>query len=70
MLEASRDVDALAVSIRALHDHFAEVDSNTDIDALILGLAGVSLGHSVLDIDRALDGVDNAGELGRKGRRP
>jgi hypothetical protein len=36
------------------------------VDALIHGLAGVSLGHSALDIDGALDGVDDAGELGQK----
>jgi hypothetical protein len=50
--------------IRALHDHFAEVDSNANIGALILRLAGVSLCHSSLDIDRTLNRIDDAPELG------
>jgi hypothetical protein len=33
------------------------------IDALTLRLAGVSLRHSSLDIDRALNRIDDAGEL-------
>ena len=49
--------------IGALYDHFAEVDANANIDALILRLAGVSLRHSSLDIDRALNCVDDAAEL-------
>ena len=66
LLETGRDVDTVAMPIRALHDHFAEVDSNANIDALILRLAGVSLRHSSLDIDRALNRVDDAAELGQK----
>jgi hypothetical protein len=46
------------MSICTLHDPFAEVDSDAEFDALILGLAGISLGHSALDSDRALDGTD------------
>ena len=34
--------------------------------ALILRLAGVSLRHSSLDIDRALNRIDDAAELGQK----
>ena len=36
LLETGRDVDTVAMPISALHDHFAEVDSNANIDALIL----------------------------------
>ena len=66
LLETRRDVDAVAMPVRALHDHFAEVDSNANIDALILRLAGVSLRHSSLDIDRALNRIDDAPELGQE----
>ena len=54
------------MTIRAFDDHFAEVDSDAELDALILRLAGVPLRHSALDIDRALDRVDDAGELRQK----
>ena len=62
MLEAGCDVDTVAMPVGSLHDHFAEVDSNANIDPLILRLAGVSLCHSSLDIDRALDCVDDANQ--------
>ena len=66
LLEAGCDVDTVAMPVGSLHDHFAEVDSNANIDPLILRLAGVSLCHSSLDIDRALNCVDDAAELGQE----
>ena len=63
LLETRRDVDAFAMPVRALHDHFAEVDSDPNIDAMVLGLAGVPLRHSALDVDGALNRVDNAPEF-------
>ena len=62
LLEAGCDVDTVAMPVGSLHDHFAEVDSNANIDPLILRLAGVSLCHSSLDIDRALNCVDDANQ--------
>ena len=52
--------------VRPLNDYFAKVDADADVDALILRLAGVSFGHSALDVDRAFNRVDNAPELGQK----
>ena len=37
LLQAGGDVDTVAMPISALHDHFAEVDANANIDALTSG---------------------------------
>ena len=66
LLKARGDVDALAVPVRPLDDHLAEVDADAHVDALVLGKAGVSLRHSALDVDGALDRVDDAPKLGQK----
>jgi hypothetical protein len=63
LLEPRGDVDAFAMPVRALHDHFAEVDSDPNLDALILGQSGVPPSHSALDVDGALDRVDDAPEF-------
>ena len=49
--------------VRSLDDHFAEVDADTNHDALILGRASLPLSHAALDIDGALDRIDDASEL-------
>ena len=66
MLEARGDVDALAVPIRPLNDHLAQINADAQVDPLALGEAGVSLRHAALDVDGALDCVDHARELGEK----
>jgi hypothetical protein len=49
--------------VGSLHDHFAEVDSDPNIEAMVLGLAGVSLRHSALNLDGALNRVNNTPEF-------
>ena len=58
------DVDAVAHQIAvALLDDVAEMDADAELDAAVLGHAGVALDHRVLDFDRAAHGVDHAAEL-------
>ncbi len=66
LLKPRGDVDALAVPVRPLDDQLAEIDADAHVDALVLGKACVSLRHPALDVDGALDRVDNARELGEK----
>ena len=63
LLETRGDVDAFAVPVGSLHDQFAEVDSDPNIDAMVLGLAGVSLRHSALNVDGALNRVNDTPEF-------
>ena len=65
-LQPRRDVDAVAVNVVALDDDVAEVDADPE-----LGCAGPRpdrhcAGHVSLDLDRALHGVDYAGELDQR----
>jgi len=46
--------------------HIAKVDTNTNVDASLIGHARVPLGHLPLHGDREGDCVDHAGELGQK----
>jgi hypothetical protein len=62
-LESHRDVDAIAVDIVVVNDHIAKVDADPDLDAVPRLEAGIVLGDVPLDLDRAVDGVDDAGEL-------
>ena len=64
LLEPRRDIDALAVPVRSLDDHFAQIDADAHVDALVLGEALVPFGHAALDVGGAFDRVDDAGELG------
>ena len=63
LLKPRGDIDAFAVPIRPLDDHLAEIDADAHVDALVLGEAGVPLRHSVLDVDGALNRVNNAPEF-------
>src|SRR5262249_21298223 len=60
--EARRDVDAVAVDPFALDDHVAEIDSNSEPHAACVGQAGVPDLQLTLDVDAALDGVDDPRE--------
>ena len=66
LLKASRNIDALAVPVRPLDNHLAEIDANANIDTVILREAGVPLRHPALDLDGAFDRVDHAPKLGEK----
>ena len=64
--KARGDVDPLAVPVRPLDDHLAQIDADAHVDALVLGKAFVPLRHAALDVGGAFDRVDDAGELGQK----
>ena len=57
------DVDAVAKNVVVFDDNVADIDADTQRDALVLRLSGVALGHAVLNFDGATHGVDGAGEL-------
>ena len=64
--EPRGDVDAVAEDVLALDDHVAHVDADAELEPALLGNARVAPGHGVLDLDRALHGIDDAGELGQE----
>ena len=58
------DVDPIAHQVAiALLDDVAEVNADPEDDAAILGHAGVTLDHGVLNFDGAAHGIDDAAEL-------
>ena len=57
------DVDTVAKNVVVLNDNVANIDADTQLDALVLRLSSVALGHSVLNFDGAARGIDGAGEL-------
>ena len=62
--EPRSDIDAVAHQIAvALLDDVAEVDADAELDASVIGNAGVALDHAALQFDRAADCVDDAAEL-------
>ena len=65
LLKARGDVDALAVPVRALDDHLAQIDADAHVDPVVLGEAGVPLRHPALDVDGAFDRVDDARKFGQ-----
>ena len=63
-LQPRGDIDAVAHQIAvALLDHVAKMDADAELDAPVLGHAGVPLDHGVLNLDRAAHRVDDAAEL-------
>ena len=64
LFEPCGDVDALAIAVVALDDHFAEIDADTDPNALVFGKVGIALGHAALQADSAFDRIDDAAEFG------
>ena len=62
-LDPRRDIDPVAENVGTLDDHVAQVDSDPQLDAAILGHCGVAVAHVALDIDRAIDRADHAGEF-------
>ena len=62
-LEPSCHVDPVAIDIVVLDDNVADVDANAELDAPIIGDAGVAIRHTRLHGDGALHGIDDAAEL-------
>jgi len=58
---ANKGTAAIAVKVVALDDHIAEVDGATQFDAVVRRDTRVSLGHRLLNVDRAAHRIDDAG---------
>ena len=65
LLEPRRDVDALAKPVLALDNHFAEIDSDANLNALVFWDVSVALSEPALDADGAFDGVHDRAEFGQ-----
>src|SRR5262249_44166930 len=63
LLQACRNIDALAEAIVAFDDHLPQIDPDANCDALAFGDIRVALRHATLESDRAFDSVDNAAEF-------
>ena len=61
--ESRGDVDAITENIVAVDHDIAEIDADTELDALFGWAIGIPLRHLLLHIDRAAHCVDDAGEL-------
>ncbi len=65
-LQPGGDIHAVAVAILAFEDDVAQIDADADVDPTVFGQARVAFRHAALQHDRALDGVDDAAELGQQ----
>ena len=61
--EARCNVHTIAVEIASLDHNIAKIHANAKNDMAIFGLIAVGGRHTLLQIDRALNGIDGAGEL-------
>jgi len=59
-------VDAVAIEIVALNDYIAQADADAHHDPLFLRQFGIAPRQRALNLDRALDRVDGAAELGQR----
>ncbi|HWZ72506.1 MAG TPA: hypothetical protein VN326_13665 [Casimicrobiaceae bacterium] len=57
------DIDAIAENVPVLYDDVAEIDADTNLDALIIGNAKVAHDHLALHLNGAPHGIDNASKL-------
>src|SRR5262249_13817619 len=65
-LQASSDVDTVAVEIAVLHNHIADVEANPENQAPLPFDSLITLGHAVLNINGAPDSVDHTGKFGEE----
>jgi hypothetical protein len=62
-LEAGRHIHAVAINIVAVNDYVADIDTDSEFDAVFDGHIEIPLVHCVLHIVRAAHGVDDARKL-------
>jgi hypothetical protein len=62
-LQSGGDVDAVAEDVLAFDDDVAQVDTDAELDARLVGRAAVAVGHAGLDGDGAANRLDGAGEV-------
>jgi hypothetical protein len=59
------DINPISEDVTAIDDDVADIDADAEIDALFQRHAAVTLGHGLLDIDRAAHRVHGAAEFGQ-----
>jgi hypothetical protein len=64
-LQPGRDVDAIAQEITTSDHHVADMDPNPEAQGTFWDHTRVQISQGLLDLDRALNGVHSAGELGQ-----
>ena len=69
-LQPRRDVDPVAIDVGAVDHHISQIDADAKPHAMRLGRVGILVGNFLLNLDRALHGLDDAGELGDHGVAP
>jgi hypothetical protein len=62
-LEPCGDIDAVAKDVAFIVDDIAQIDADTEADAVGLLPIGVAVRHSLLDDDGAAHGIDDRSEL-------
>ena len=65
-LQSGCDVHAVAQEITPFDDHVALMHANPHLDAMILGMVGVSFAYPLLDTDCCPQSLDRARELGEQ----
>jgi hypothetical protein len=63
-LTSRGDVDAITHEVAiAFLDHIAKMNTDPKLDAALCRKASIPLGHPVLQLDGAANGIDHASEL-------
>lgn len=70
LLQPRRHIDPVAIYVGPLHHHISQIDANAKLHALRLGSVRLLTGYLLLNLDRALHGLDDARELGDHGIAP
>jgi len=70
LLQPRRDVDPVAKDVGAVHHHIAQIDADAKPHLLRVNWVGILIGNLLLNLDRALHGLDDAGKLGDHGIAP
>jgi hypothetical protein len=62
-LDPCGDVDAVTIEVVALDDHVAEIDADTQLDAVVRRDVRVPPGYRLLHLDRAAHRINDAREF-------
>ena len=65
-LQPGRHVDAVPENVWLLDDDVADIDADSEFDALFGRHRDIALSHAALDFDGAAHGFDDAGKLGQQ----
>ena len=64
--EPGRNIDAVTVNIITFNQHFAEIDADTELDALIFRSFRFPRNHCMLNINRRSQSIDNTRVFNQK----